>query len=54
MMLGHLVHYVKKNKLALYFIWHLKINIKWPEDQNMKGETIKLKEENTKEYLVID
>lgn len=50
-MLGNLAHYLKKNKLDLYFTRHLKINIKWIEkDLNMKDKTVKVIEENIKKY----
>lgn len=34
-----------------YLIPHIKVNFRWVVDFNMKNKTIKLTEENIKEYL---
>ena len=37
--------------LDLYFTIHRKINPRWTMDLNVKGKTIKLLQENTRDYL---
>ena len=37
--------------LDLYFTIHRKINSRWAVDLNVKGKTIKLLQENTRDHL---
>ena len=41
----------KKMNLDLYFTIHRKINSRWTMDLNVKGKTIKLLQENTRDHL---
>ena len=41
----------KKMNLDLYFTIHRKINSRWTMDLNIKGKTIKLLQENTRDHL---